>query len=283
MSVFVVGMHRSGTSLLTALLAMTGLNPGPVDALTGPNEYNPKGFWELNRFRAVNEKLLRHQNCEWDCPLHFKPDQMGVSQREIAGEAREVLDALYDSRGFVVKDPRLCLTFRFWRGFCPDVVPVVPIRAPLEVAASLYRRNSIPIPIGIALWEYYILSSARETKDADPLVISHHALVARPENTLRWLTAQIASRSAIALEMPKKSMIANFVDTSLHHHVFSTEEQRRFLVPDQLDFWDAAQRNSLGCLSSRELSPASRAALEGYEALGMQFSRVRQLENAQKS
>ncbi|MDA3876107.1 MAG: hypothetical protein PF483_03350 [Halothiobacillus sp.] len=44
MSIFVVGLHHTGNSLLTARLAMTGANPGPSDGLTGTNEYKPKGF-----------------------------------------------------------------------------------------------------------------------------------------------------------------------------------------------------------------------------------------------
>lgn len=61
MSLFVVGMHRSGTSLVTALLALAGADTGPRKQLTGANRHNPKGFWEQNRFRTVNERLLAQQ------------------------------------------------------------------------------------------------------------------------------------------------------------------------------------------------------------------------------
>lgn len=279
MSIFVVGMHRSGTSVLTALLAMAGADPGPSGELTGANEFNPKGFWELNRFRAINEHLLHRQHRDWDCPLGFDPARLNEGSESAEARARELLRSLSSGGCFVVKDPRLCLTFGFWDRLCPNAVPVMPIRSPVEIARSLYGRNTIPIPIGIALWEYYLLSAVRATRAAGALLVDHADLIERPVETLGKLIETMQPRLDSALRMPAEADVRDFVDRDLHHHVLSDEAQRRYLVPEQAACWEAARAMSIEALEKRELSAASRAALEGYEAQGRQFSRVRRMQD----
>ena len=52
MQLLVLGMHRSGTSMVTRLLNMAGAYFGPEGIATEANEENPKGFWERRDVRA---------------------------------------------------------------------------------------------------------------------------------------------------------------------------------------------------------------------------------------
>jgi hypothetical protein len=65
--VVVLGMHRSGTSMLTGLLGEMRLHVGPQDTLLSPaNGINEKGFFERTQIVLQNSELLRAQNVSWN-------------------------------------------------------------------------------------------------------------------------------------------------------------------------------------------------------------------------
>ena len=56
----IVGMHRSGTSMVAKQLSQAGLFLGPDSALMPPASENPEGFFEHLAFVDLNdEELLR--------------------------------------------------------------------------------------------------------------------------------------------------------------------------------------------------------------------------------
>ncbi len=65
MQFIVLGMHRSGTSMLTRLINLAGAYVGPEHLLLAPHEENPKGFWERRDTIMVNEAILQLHGCAW--------------------------------------------------------------------------------------------------------------------------------------------------------------------------------------------------------------------------
>src|SRR5919197_2381254 len=55
MPVAIVGMHRSGTSLVAQVLAKAGLYLGRTDDLIPAGPDNPDGYWEHAGFHGLNE------------------------------------------------------------------------------------------------------------------------------------------------------------------------------------------------------------------------------------
>src|SRR5215210_8491404 len=56
--VAIVGMHRSGTSMVAKLLQRTGLNLGDEADLMPPAAENPEGFYEYLEFVRLNDEVL---------------------------------------------------------------------------------------------------------------------------------------------------------------------------------------------------------------------------------
>ena len=67
MGVLVLGMHRSGTSALTRVLNLLGLDAGR-DVLMGASESNPTGHWEVERLTSFNDRLLDDRGGRWSAP-----------------------------------------------------------------------------------------------------------------------------------------------------------------------------------------------------------------------
>ncbi len=69
MSICIVGMHRSGTSMVSDLLHKLGVCMGEeTDLLSAKEEENAGEFWEHFSFYKLNARLLLHLRAGWDDP-----------------------------------------------------------------------------------------------------------------------------------------------------------------------------------------------------------------------
>ena len=55
-AIFILGMGRSGTSAIARVLALCGASL--PQSLLGPNEGNPRGYWEPLEALHINEEFL---------------------------------------------------------------------------------------------------------------------------------------------------------------------------------------------------------------------------------
>ena len=149
MQILVLGMHRSGTSALARLLNLMGAYFGPEGIGIGANEENPKGFWERRDVRELNDLLLHGAGCDWDRVAGFDADRVPPPVvAEFEARAARLVLAMDAQRPWFLKEPRLCLLLPFWRKFLEAPVAVHIVRHPLEVAASLRKRNGMPVDVG---------------------------------------------------------------------------------------------------------------------------------------
>jgi len=73
--VFVLGMHRSGTSMLSGLL-VEGFRYDMGDDILKPSFDNEKGFYENNNVINQNDEFLLMQGASWSSNLvGFNPDE----------------------------------------------------------------------------------------------------------------------------------------------------------------------------------------------------------------
>jgi hypothetical protein len=196
--VVVLGMHRSGTSAVAGLLARLGIWPGPESDLMPAKPDNPEGFWELTDLVAVDDLILERGGEAWDVPFADPPE------RDLGGLLEQldvILARLRAQQGpWLIKDPRLCLTWDVVGARCGEVVPLVVYRHPLDVALSLERRHNFPLLLGVALWEAYTrrLCLALERSRQTPLLVGFDDLRHDPGQTTDRLLHQLAERGVVA-------------------------------------------------------------------------------------
>jgi hypothetical protein len=113
--VLVLGMHRSGTSMVSGLLMRAGLQ-APRTALP-PTEWNVEGYGESAILHTFHECLLQRAGTRWDAYTRVAPEWLASeAATEMGVECRDLLSREFDlARPFVLKDPRVCRLVPFWR------------------------------------------------------------------------------------------------------------------------------------------------------------------------
>jgi len=148
-TIFIIGMHRSGTSCLTGSLQLAGLYLGEVFT---KNPFNKKGNRESARVMDLNTALLQYNDGDWDNP----PDTLDWND-EHRKERDAIVEQLKQSNqspwGF--KDPRTTFTLPFWKEVIPTPQLVASFRHPASVAASLSARNGFSDDFSFNLWSKY--------------------------------------------------------------------------------------------------------------------------------
>ena len=189
----ILGMHRSGTSLLAGCCQNADIFGGDVGVMLESQADNPLGFYERSDLVNANEALLNASNSAWFAP---SPSPLFESSPEIITQCRSVLTELFGdphSGDRFIKDPRLCLTWPVWRNLLPlnEQITVYVYREPLAVATSLRARHGFPLAFGLLLWEQYNRFALASLRDDVAHVCISYAQIASDPNALVRLLQQL--------------------------------------------------------------------------------------------
>ena len=198
---FILGPHRSGTSLVASALHYMGVNLG--SRFVDPNDDNPKGFFEDEEIVQFNDRLLRSINLSWDSFGFIWDEDFSDPRFKPYHKAAValILDRFSGSSISGLKDPRFCILLPFWKRVISEALDaevsyVLGIRDPdLSVLSQkarhakdsdfhlLGRRNIQTL----LLWWTYL---SRALADVDPehlMIVNYASLVDAPELQLQRL------------------------------------------------------------------------------------------------
>src|SRR5215213_6653579 len=182
--VAIVGMHRSGTSMVAKVLQQAGLNLGDEADLMPPADENPEGFYEHLQFVKLNDAVLNVAGAGWDCPptADFNWDDAALDS--FRARARRLAAPLGERLPWGWKDPRTSLTLPFWRSAIGPLRIVAVIRNPLEVVTSLHRRNAFSTALGLTLWQIYAERILDHTSPDERLVTHYDSYFLEPDREI---------------------------------------------------------------------------------------------------
>lgn len=188
--VFVVGMHRSGTSAIAGLLARLGLATPPVGDLIPATPSNPLGHFESRQLVAFNHRLLVRLGGSWTSPPDVGPGwESGLELEQLRDEGSRLLASTFPWRPAAWKDPRLCLLLPFWRAVVgPPLAAVFVWREPSEVAMSLQTRDGLGAVHAYALWERYVRRASSGLDGLPTLAADYNRVLDDPVGWCRQLT-----------------------------------------------------------------------------------------------
>lgn len=192
--VFVLGMHRSGTSVMAGILDRLGLDGGPADTMFVADEFNNDGYWEQQPLVEMHDRMLQRLGGFASAPPVWRPPEEQVRRLPDASrQIEELVENLFHGPWFV-KDPRHCLLLPLWSSALGnDDLAVVVLRSPSAVVRSLQRRNGYSDALAFGLWERYMLDLLRGLEGRPALVVRYEQLINDPRTTVRQI-AEVVSQ-----------------------------------------------------------------------------------------
>lgn len=159
----------------------SGFSAGREADLMPATRDNPRGYWEnLGIFRA-NEAVLDELGATWFDPP--SPDRITAS-RDLDSGLRSAVELLIETAGpapVVLKDPRIGVLLDLWGPILDGLLhPVLVVRPPTEVAASLAARDGTPRALGLAGWEVHTTRVLHHLRGRRVTVAPYARLLADP-------------------------------------------------------------------------------------------------------
>lgn len=219
--IFVLGMHRSGTSALTGLLQLLGVDLG--SDIMAPRADNEKGFFENNKVVKLNEGILAALGSDWDDlrPLPagwWEREEIRAFEDEIAG----VIAGEFDGAGlFAIKDPRLCRLMPIWTRVLGrlglSLASIIMVRHPEEVSLSLAKRDGFSRNKSAILWAQHMLGAERHSRDHPRVFVDFAQVFDDPGRAVRRIEERLGLVFPIECNTVKGD-IERFLDPGLRHH-----------------------------------------------------------------
>ncbi len=267
--IFVLGMHRSGTSAVARILNIMGAYFGPEEMSLGANVENPKGFWERRDIRNINDAVLNSQGADWSHISNFNLDELTEEAKtEFELAAKPIVQELNKNSPWMLKEPRICLLYPLWQSLVDSALCIHVQRCPLEVALSLKSRNGYSLSLGVALWEKYNLLAFEYSKKSPRVLLSHQYLMTEPIAAVKQLYGDLKAFNCDDLREPSESEIESFIDPNLYRNKGDDDAVKAILNKEQLHLRDLIESGEIMNLDKLPpLSLSAAATLETFDIL----------------
>ena len=209
----VVGMHRTGTSALGAVLHAFGFNFGDTP-LHGDSAQE---YFEDEAVVSLNEQLLNHLDRDWRSPGPL-PKQWLQSCEPFLPAATKIIQRQEGLWFF--KDPRFCLLLPFWiealKSLNLEPSILLTFRSPSSVAASLEKRDGIPPSIAHLIWSAHMAQAICDSQDLPRFLLHYDHLIENPQATTNRLQEW--------LNLSTDTSVENVIHMDARHHVADTDQ-----------------------------------------------------------
>ena len=236
MGVFVVGMHRSGTSAVAAALEALGLDAGAPDARMAADAANPAGYFELQAVGDLNDEILGALGGGWDCPPPLTEGwELDPTMTPYYRRSAAIVGTQLAKTGWVIKDPRITVLLPLWRRAVLDrCAAVLVVRDPMEVAWSMALRNGMPILTGLALWADYNRRALAGLSGLPVHVCRYDDVVSDPVTTLTAMSTCLVDWNELAPD-PDIAVAAARVKPELRRNTWPRDNADAIEVPGEIE------------------------------------------------
>jgi hypothetical protein len=270
----VLGMHRSGTSVLTRVLGILGAEL-PRNIMS-PAPSNETGHWEPLKLVDFHDEVLSELDSAWHDRTALDVLRLTVQRREqIKTRIAEIINDEYGSAPLmVVKDPRICRFAPLFlealtdAGIMPECILV--FRNPLEVAQSLACRDGMPPAEASLLWLRHVLDAEAATRENRRALLFYGDLLTDWRGELRRVRLGTEPGHWVWPNSPEDAaeQIDGFLNSALCHHALSDAD----IISDPVTSgWIAEIHDALRQLRR---NPAPSEALATFDRVRCEFERA---------
>lgn len=228
-AICILGMHRSGTSVVSRIINLLGFYLGEDSNLMKGNADNPEGFWERNDIFDLHERIMAQFKMGWDTPISLPANWTFLEEiKPFKEELIElVLQNFSNHKAWAWKDPRTSLLLTLWKEVLDDLgirfFCIVSIRNPLDVAKSLEKRNGYSHEKSFGIWFNYNINILYEILSIPHVILSYDRLLSD------WKTEIERCKSLLKIDIScvdekLSGMINGFINPNFRHSFSSMNE-----------------------------------------------------------
>jgi hypothetical protein len=217
--ILVLGMKRSGTSVLTKGLETMGVSLG--DNLMPPNEFNETGYWEDWDFHELNFQMLKacaKNRARRIVPLSETEKDFLLNSEYFLRASELLLKKIPQDRPLALKVPTASLLIPFWKKICEvleiHLSIVIAIRHPISVAISVERSFQDLQEKSFWIWISSLVISLQHTQGYSYVLVDYDELLQNPSRQMERIA------SALHLKIDPELLqryTQHFIDPALRH------------------------------------------------------------------
>jgi len=147
--VIILGMHKSGTTLVSRILHASGINMGDFQLSM---DYNAGHHFERTESLKINNEMLGDQ---WSKSLNIPIDYEEVSNQIKKKMERLVLELDKRHVAWGIKDPRMAITYTDWQPYLDKHFVIIIFRNPYEILRHYRTAYSLSRWKTLFLWNAY--------------------------------------------------------------------------------------------------------------------------------
>lgn len=254
--IFVLGIDRSGTSLLSEVLFRWGAYPGEMEKLAAANSGNPQGYWEYGPMEDFITELLNSSGVNY-----WHPGFKGLlEQHALQPEWRQralTLAATMERPGrpWFWKEPGMSFMLPFFRPLFPDAIYLITLRDPCDSALS-YEKFFLPPALHDKVrltsyfflrWQYMMVAIFEQLKDyKSKLIVPYEALVSSRREQCERIHGFLAAEYGPAA--PEDPASVDRMAEAINPDLWRNRSQTAFLEAPKAS---AAQKELYAYLSGR--------------------------------
>lgn len=210
--VIILGMHRSGTSLVARVVKYKNFNCPNLNSKK--DKTNKYGHYESSYAIKINDALLKCHGGNWfSIPKILKSQNVfkKIEERFFRIKLCIYLKKMSRDSPWFIKDPRMILTFNYWAEYFFDqrILKVCVFRNPNSVICSLMKRDNMDPFLARKLWKQYNLNLLKIINcNKNYILVDYDDLLVNPQKYSNLINNYLGE---------KKISISNYIDETLNH------------------------------------------------------------------
>ena len=202
--IIVLGVERSGTSVVAEMVHRWGAYAGPSEKLHQADAHAPKGYWE---FLPLWDLLAELGDFDTGATWWDRDFQHRIAKKAPDPTSRkkaiELMAEMHKEGPWFWKDPALSHFLPFWKQMWGNAIYIITVRNPLDTAVS-WQKFIMPsnlkarisfVAMNLLRWQHIMMQILQHTEDAQHrLFLGYEDIVCQPRTQADRLACFLNSK-----------------------------------------------------------------------------------------
>ena len=188
--IIVLGVERSGTSVVAEMVHRWGAYAGAPETLHKADVHAPRGYWEFLPLWDLLAELGDFASgvTWWDCDFQQRIEDKAANP-VYKTKATELMSQMYKGGPWFWKDPALSHFLPFWKQIWGDATYIITVRNPLDIAVS-WQKFIMPANVKVHIsfiamhllrWQHMVTLILQHTEGAQHrLFLGYEDIMRKP-------------------------------------------------------------------------------------------------------